>query len=66
VVISRTGTAVHLGFCAEAANFSFKYFLSYPHEAKWTPFQTHYSLENLVAPGIEPGPSGSVASNSDH
>jgi hypothetical protein len=25
------------------------------HEAEWTPFQTHYSLENLVAPGIEPG-----------
>jgi hypothetical protein len=23
---------------------------------KWTPFQTHYLSENLVAPGIEPGP----------
>jgi hypothetical protein len=29
-------------------------------------FQTHYLSENLVAPGIEPGISGSVARNSDH
>jgi hypothetical protein len=27
---------------------------------------THYSSENLVAPEIEPGISGSVARNSDH
>jgi hypothetical protein len=40
--------------------------LNYPHEAEWTPFQTHYYSENLVAPGIEPGTSGSVARNSDH
>jgi hypothetical protein len=26
------------------------------HEAEWTPFQTHYFSENLVALGIEPGP----------
>jgi hypothetical protein len=26
------------------------------HEAEWTPFQTHYFSENLVAPEIEPGP----------
>jgi hypothetical protein len=26
------------------------------HEAEWTPFQTHYFSENLVAPGMEPGP----------
>jgi hypothetical protein len=32
----------------------------------WTPFQTHYFSENLVAPGIEPGTSGCVARNSDH
>jgi hypothetical protein len=25
-------------------------------EAEWTLFQTHYFSENLVAPGIEPGP----------
>jgi hypothetical protein len=40
--------------------------LNYPHEAEWTPFQTHYFSENLVAPGIEPGTSGSVARNLDH
>jgi hypothetical protein len=26
------------------------------HEAEWSLFQTHYFSENLVAPGIEPGP----------
>jgi hypothetical protein len=36
------------------------------HEAKWTPFKTHYSSEKLVAPGFEHGISGSVARNSDH
>jgi hypothetical protein len=25
-------------------------------EAEWTPFQAHYFSENMVAPGIEPGP----------
>jgi hypothetical protein len=35
----------------------------YPHEAEWTPFQTHYFSENLIAPGIEPGTFGSVARN---
>jgi hypothetical protein len=25
-------------------------------EVEWTPFQTHYFSENLVALGIEPGP----------
>jgi hypothetical protein len=36
--------------------------LSYAHEAEWT----HYFSEKQVAPGIEPGISGSVARNSDH
>jgi hypothetical protein len=27
-----------------------------PHKAEWTPFQTHYFSENLVAPRTEPGP----------
>jgi hypothetical protein len=36
------------------------------HEAEWTPFQTHYFSENVVAPGIELRASGSVARNSDH
>jgi hypothetical protein len=46
-----------------AVNF-LKKLLSYPHEAEWTPFQTHYFSENLVEPGMEPGTSGSVAKNS--
>jgi hypothetical protein len=33
---------------------------------RWTPFQTHYYFENLVAPGIEPGTSEYVGSNSVH
>jgi hypothetical protein len=49
-----------------AATFSIKYLHNYPHEAEWTPFQTHYFSKNLVAPGIEPGTSGSVTRNSDH
>jgi hypothetical protein len=40
--------------------------LSYPHEAEWTPFQAHEFSENLVAPEIYTGTSGSVARNSDH
>jgi hypothetical protein len=39
---------------------------NYPQEAEWTPFQTHYFSENLVAQGIEPKTSGSLARNSDH
>jgi hypothetical protein len=42
-------------FYTEAA-ISLKQLLNYPHEAEWTPFQTHYFSEYLVAPGIEPGP----------
>jgi hypothetical protein len=52
-------------FWTGAATFSFKYLLSCTHEAEWTLFQIHYFSENLVAPGIEPGPL-SVARNSDH
>jgi hypothetical protein len=36
------------------------------HKAEWTPFQTHYVSENLVALGIEPETSGYIARNSDH
>jgi hypothetical protein len=56
--------AVNLVFLTGTATFSFKLFLNYPHEAEWTPFQTHYFSENLVTPGIET--SGYVARNSDH
>jgi hypothetical protein len=48
-----------------ATTFSFKELFSYPHKAEWTPFQTHYFSENLVALGIAPGTSGSAARNSD-
>jgi hypothetical protein len=34
--------------------------------AEWTPFQTHCYSENVAAPGIEPGTSGSAARKSDH
>jgi hypothetical protein len=43
--------------------FFFKKLLNCVHEAEWTRFQTHYFSENLVEPGIEPGP---VARNSIH
>jgi hypothetical protein len=39
--------------------------LSCPHEAEWNPFQTRCLSENMEAPGIEPGTSGSAARNSD-
>jgi hypothetical protein len=42
-------------FGTGAATLSLKQLLSCTHEAEWTPFQTHYFSENLVAPGIEPG-----------
>jgi hypothetical protein len=32
ISVFYTGTAI----------FSFKKLLNYPHEAEWTPFQTHY------------------------
>jgi hypothetical protein len=53
-------------FYTGAAIFLFKYLLNCPHEAEWTAFQTPYSSENLVGPGIEPWSSGYVARNSDH
>jgi hypothetical protein len=33
-----------------------RYFFFQVAEAEWTPFQTHYFSENLVALEIEPGP----------
>jgi hypothetical protein len=52
----RIPTAVISVFYTAAATFSFKQLLSCTHKAEWTPFQTNYFPENLVAPGIEPGP----------
>jgi hypothetical protein len=66
VVSATDHSVVNSVFLTGAATFSFKYLLNYPHEAEWTPFQTHYFTENLVAPKIEPGTSESVARNSDH
>jgi hypothetical protein len=40
--------------------------LNYSHEAEGGPFQIRYFSENLLAVGIEPEISGSVARNSDH
>jgi hypothetical protein len=62
----RFPTAVNFGFLDRSRYFSIQVTPHYPHEAEWTPFQTHHYSENLVARGIEPGTSGSVARNSDH
>jgi hypothetical protein len=59
-------TVVNLIFLDRSRYFSFKQLLIYPHEAEWTPFQTHCYSGNLVAPVIEPGTSGLAARNSDH
>jgi hypothetical protein len=45
----------NLGFLDRSRDFFFQGLLSCTHEAEWTPFQTRYFSENLVAPGIEPG-----------
>jgi hypothetical protein len=34
-------------------HISLRYLLNCTHEAEWTPFQTRYFSENLVAPEIE-------------
>jgi hypothetical protein len=36
--------------------FSLKLLLNCTQKVEWTPFQTHCFSENLVVPGIEPGP----------
>jgi hypothetical protein len=57
---------VNLGFLDRNRFFSFKYLLNYPHEADRTLFLLHYFSDNLVAPGIEPGTSGTVVRNSEN
>jgi hypothetical protein len=47
-------TVVNLSFVDRSHYFSFKLLLIYPHEADWTPVQTHCYAESLVAPEIEP------------
>jgi hypothetical protein len=53
---SGSPTAVISVFYTVAATFSSKYVLNFTYEAEWTPLQTQYFSENLVAPGIELGP----------
>jgi hypothetical protein len=45
-----------LDFLDRTRYFSSKQLLNCTQQAEWSPFQIHYSSENLVAPGIEPGP----------
>jgi hypothetical protein len=59
-------TVINLSFLDRNCYFYFKQLLIYPQEAEWTPFQTHCYSENLVAPGMEPGISGSAARKSYH
>jgi hypothetical protein len=56
----RIPTAVNLDFLDQSRYFSIQVTLNYPREAEWTPFQTHYFTENLVALRIEPGTSGTL------
>jgi hypothetical protein len=58
--------APHGCFLHQNRRFSFKWLLSYPHEAEWTPLQTHCYSGNMVALGNELGIHGSIARNSDH
>jgi hypothetical protein len=44
-----------LDFIVQSHYFFFQVVPHCTHEAEWTPFQTHYCSENLVATGIEPG-----------
>jgi hypothetical protein len=56
-VVSVTGPYGRvLGFLDRSRYFSLKQLLNCTHKAEWTPFQTHYFSENLVAPGIDPMP----------
>jgi hypothetical protein len=52
--------------CEILATCSSTYSTVRTREAEWTPLQTHYFSETLIAWGIEPGTSGSIANDSDH
>jgi hypothetical protein len=45
-----------LGFLDRSRYFFFQVAPQLYSEAEWTPFQTHYFSENLIAPEVEPGP----------
>jgi hypothetical protein len=55
MVSATNSPVVNFGFLDWGCYF-LEIALNYPHEAEWTPFQTHYFSKNLVAPGIELGP----------
>jgi hypothetical protein len=65
-IVERIPTANNLGFLDRTRYFSFKCHLIYCHEAEWTPLQTHYFSENLVALGIEQGNSGCAVRKADY
>jgi hypothetical protein len=54
ISVFYTGSAI---FLSSVSSFTLT-------KAEWTPFQTHCYSENLAAPGIEPGTSGSAAQRS--
>jgi hypothetical protein len=56
----------NLGFLDRSRYYFFQIASQLYSEAGWILLQTHYFSEYLVAPGIKPGTSGSVARNSDH
>jgi hypothetical protein len=66
MVSVRIPTAILSDFYTRAATISSKQLFNCTHKAEWTPFQTHYFSENLIALGIESGTLGSAARNSDH
>jgi hypothetical protein len=56
ISVFRTGAAI---FLSSSSSFTLT-------RAEWSPFQTHCYSENLAAPGIDPGTSGSAARKSDY
>jgi hypothetical protein len=61
-----TPTVVNLSFLDRSLYFLLQVALIYAKEAQWTPSQANCYSENVVAPGIEPGTSGSAAANCDY
>jgi hypothetical protein len=61
----RIPTAVNLGFLDPRRYFFFQVARHLSSRGSLDPIQTLYFSEDLVASGIEPGTSGSVARNSD-
>jgi hypothetical protein len=53
---NESPTVVNFGFLDLSRYFPFKQLLNYPHEAEWTPFQTHYSQKIWQRLESNPGP----------